>query len=67
MQVVESGVLTPNDLAADNFFTYVGWLSKTNEKPLWHPLDPYSPEPVGQRQWRFSLARILSGTSTGGK
>jgi hypothetical protein len=64
--LVEAGVFTPNDLAADTFFTYEGWLSTTNAPP-WHPLDPYSPEPVGQRQWHFSLARIIRGTSTGSK
>lgn len=66
MKLAKSGVFTPNDLAVDTSFTYVGWLSNTTQ-PIWHPLDPYSPEPVSQRQWRFSLARILRGTSTGGK
>jgi len=66
MKLADSGVFTPNDLAVDSSFTYIGWLSKTN-KPIWHPLDPYSPEPVGQRRWRFSLVRILRGTSIGGK
>ncbi|RAN48608.1 hypothetical protein RB25_09695 [Herbaspirillum rubrisubalbicans] len=64
--LVEEGVFTPNDLAVDNFFNHEGWLCKTSE-PVWHLLDLYSPEPVRQRRWRFSIERILRGKSTGGK
>lgn len=66
MEIVESGVFTPNDVAADYLFTNVGWLC-TTDKPNWHPLDPLSPEPVGQRQWQSDLARILKRLRTGGK
>jgi len=65
-KLAQAGVFTPNDLAVDTIFEYQGWLC-SNNSPTWHPLDPYSPLPVGQRKWRFSLARILRGTSTGGK
>lgn len=65
-ELAQAGVFTPNDLAVDTFFVHQGWLCKTNN-PTWHHLDPYSPEPVRQRQWRFSVARIFRGTSTGSK
>ena len=64
--LVKECVFTPNDLAAECFFMYEGRLFAPRN-PTWHPLDPYSPEDVRQRRWRFSLARILRGTSTGGK
>lgn len=64
--LVDECVLTPNDLAVQTFLTHAGWLSNT-KTPTWHPLDPYSPEYVGPRRWKFSLARIWRGTSTGGK
>ena len=66
LELAEEGVFTPNDLAVDTIFVHQGWLC-SKSKPTWHPLDPYSPEPVRQRQWRFSVARIFRGTSTGGK
>lgn len=66
-ELVEPSIFTPNDLAVDNFFAYKGWLYIPNEDPTWHPLDPYSPEPVDQRKWHFSLIRIFRGTSTGSK
>ena len=56
--LVESGIFTPNDLAVDSSFTYSGWLAPTTNS-IWHPLDPYSPDPVDERQWRFNLARIF--------
>lgn len=58
--LAEAGVFTPYDLAIQSFFIHEGWLCGVNE-PKWHPLDPYSPEPVKQRQWRFSLLRIILG------
>lgn len=64
--LANAGIFTPNDLAVDNSFTHMGWLAVTGQ-PTWHPLDPYSPAPVGQRKWSFSLARIFRGTSTGSK
>lgn len=67
-ELVESGIFTPNDLAVDTYFTYQGWLHIPNQDPTWHPLDPYSPEPVDQRMWPsfflFRLGRMFLGSNT---
>ena len=65
-KAVQECAITPLEFAADGNFSYEGWLYEP-PSPQWHPFDPYSPEPVSQRRWRFSLARILKGTSQGGK
>mgnify|MGYP000193839461 CR=1 FL=1 len=65
-ELVESGVFTPVDLAVNGFARHVGWIANT-DNPKWHPFDPYSPEPVINRKWKFSIKRILTGHSSGGK
>lgn len=65
-QDLQECVWTPNDLASGGGFEYVGWLNHVAPAiPAWHPMDPYSPEPIrnSTARWKRSFLRILTGSA----
>lgn len=63
-QDLQQCVWTPNDIAVIGIFEYVGWLNHiAPPTPEWHPMDPYSPEPVKRfrRKWWWNPFNLIKG------